>query len=42
MMRQPIFHTFTKDEMADSMLRRWFAKGIASERKDMMKKDLEA
>lgn len=42
MMRQPIFHTFTKDEMADSMLRRWFAKGIASERKDMMKADLEA
>lgn len=42
MMRQPIFHTFTKDEMADSMLRRWFAKGIATERKDMMKKDLEA
>lgn len=42
MMRQPIFHTFTKDEMADSMLRRWFAKGIASERKDMMKTDLEA
>lgn len=42
MMRQPIFHTFTKDEMADSMLRRWFAKGIASERKNMMKKDLEA
>lgn len=42
MMRQPIFHTFTKDEMADSMLRRWFAKGIASERKDMMKESLEA
>lgn len=42
MMRQPIFHTFTKDEMTDSMLRRWFAKGIATERKDMMKEDLEA
>lgn len=42
MMRQPIYHTFTKDEMADSMLRRWFAKGIATERKDMMKEDLEA
>ena len=42
MMRNPIYHIFTKDEMADSMLRRWFAKGIASERKDMMKKDLEA
>lgn len=42
MMRQPIFHTFTKDEMTDSMLRRWFAKGIATERKNMMKEDLEA
>lgn len=42
MMQHPIFHTFTKDEMSDSILRRWFAKGIAAERKDMMKKDLEA
>ena len=42
MMRNPIYHTFTKDEMADSMLRRWFAKGIAAERKDMMKDSLEA
>ena len=42
MMREPIFHFFSKDEMADPMFRRWFAKGIASERKDMMKEDLEA
>lgn len=42
MMSNPILHQFTKDELADMMLKKWFGKGIAEERKSMMKKDIEA
>lgn len=42
MMRQPIFHYFTKDEFSDKMIRKWFAKGIAEERKTMLKETVEA
>ena len=37
MLRNPIFHYFKKDELAESSLRKWFAKGIAEERKEMLK-----
>ena len=42
MMQSPTFHYFTKDALADSMLRKWFAKGIADERKDMLRDAVEA
>lgn len=42
MMQTPTLHYFNKDIMADSMLRKWFAKGIADERKDMLKDMVEA
>lgn len=42
MMRDPIFHYFSKDEFADKMIRKWFAKGIAEERKTMLKDTVEA
>ena len=42
MMQNPIFHYFTKDEMADIMLKKWFGKGIAQERREMLKEDVEA
>jgi len=42
MMQNPIFHYFTKDEMADLMLKKWFGKGIAQERREMLKEDVEA
>ncbi len=42
MMEHPIFHYFTKDELSDVMLKKWFGKGIASERKSMLKEDVEA
>jgi DNA topoisomerase-2 len=42
MMREPIFHYFSKDDLADRMLRKWFAKGIADERKSMLKETVEA
>jgi DNA topoisomerase-2 len=42
MMQNPIFHYFTKDEMADLMLKKWFGKGIAQERREMLKDDIEA
>ena len=42
MMQSPTFHYFSKDALADSMLRKWFAKGIADERKDMLRDAVEA
>jgi len=41
MMQNPIFHYFTKDDIADLSLRSWFGKGNASERKSMLKNDVE-
>lgn len=41
MMQNPIFHYFTKDDIADLSLRSWFGKGNASERKSMLKTDVE-
>lgn len=41
MLQQPIFHYFTKDDLADLSLRSWFGKGNASERKAMLKDDVE-
>ena len=41
MMQNPHLIQFTKDDMADIMLKKWFGKGIASERKDMLKEDVE-
>lgn len=41
MMRNPRLIRFTKDDMADIMLKKWFGKGIASERKSMLKEDVE-
>ncbi len=41
MMQNPIFHYFVKDDLADLSLRSWFGKGNASERKTMLKNDVE-
>lgn len=41
MMQQPVFHYFTKDDIADISLKAWFGKGNASERKSMLKDDVE-
>ena len=42
MMRDPHLMQITKDKMADMMLNKWFGKGIAKERKDMLREDVEA
>lgn len=42
MMRRPIFDVFSKDKMADLMLNKWFGKGVAAERKNMLKEDIES
>jgi DNA topoisomerase-2 len=42
MMQNPILHYYTKDDLAEMMLKKWFAKGDASTRKNMMKEDIEA
>ena len=42
MMRNPHLIQITKDTMADMMLNKWFGKGIAQERKNMLKDDVEA
>lgn len=41
MMQHPIFHYFSKDDLADLSLNRWFGKGNAKERKGMLKDDVE-
>ena len=33
---------FEKDDSSNIMLNKWFGKGIASTRKNMLKKDVEA
>ena len=40
MMQKPTFHFFVKDESADQALNRWFGKGIAKERKEVLKKEV--
>lgn len=41
MMQNPILHYYTKDELADMMLKKWFMKGEAATRKNMLKDDVE-
>lgn len=42
MMQSNHFQYFTKDNISDMMLGKWFGKGIASTRKDMLRDDVEA
>ena len=42
MLAHPILHYYTKDEMSDMMMKKWFGKGIAAERKSMLKDSVEA
>lgn len=42
MMQNPILHYYTKDELADMMLKKWFMKGEAATRKNMLKDDVES
>ena len=36
------FQYFSKDDIADMMINKWFGKGLASTRKDMLKTDVES
>lgn len=40
MMQSPRLVKFTKDDMADMMIKKWFGKGDASIRKEMLKNDI--
>lgn len=40
MMRNSIFHYFKKDELSDMTIKSWFGKGIAKERKEMLKNEI--
>jgi DNA topoisomerase-2 len=42
MMQSNNFMYFKKDDIADGMMNKWFGKNIASVRKDMLKKEVEA
>lgn len=42
MMSSNNFQYFSKDDLAEMMLNKWFGKGIAAVRKDMLKDDVEA
>lgn len=42
MMSSNNFQYFTKDDLAEMMLNKWFGKGIANVRKEMLKEDVEA
>lgn len=42
MMENPHLIRFTKDDLADMMLKKWFGKGEASTRKNMLKEDVES
>ena len=44
MMQNPILHYYTKDELSDTMLKKWFGKGAdaAKIRKNMMKDSVQA
>jgi hypothetical protein len=41
MMKNPHLIQITKDNMTDMMLGKWFGKGIAQERKNMLKDSVE-
>jgi len=41
MMQKPIFHYFTKDELADISLNAWFGKNQSADRRNMLKSDVE-
>ena len=36
MMRNPHYQVYTKDDLSDGILRHWFAKGIAAERRETL------
>ena len=40
MMRNPILHYYTKDDLADMTTKSWFGIGIAKARKDMLKNEV--
>lgn len=40
MMRNSIFHYFRKDDLSDMTIKSWFGKGIAKERKEMLKNEI--
>ena len=40
MMRNSIFHYFKKDDLSDMTIKSWFGKGIAKERKEMLKNEV--
>lgn len=40
MMQQPILHKFKKDEITDITINSWFGKGIAHERKEILKSEV--
>ena len=42
MMLNPYLIKFTKDDMAELMMKKWFGKGEASTRKNLLKEDIEA
>jgi DNA topoisomerase-2 len=42
MMQSNNFEYYTKNEITDTILTKWFGKGIASVRKDMLKENVEA
>ena len=41
MMSNPHLIKFTKDDLADMMIRKWFGKGNADTRKSMLKEEVE-
>ena len=41
MMQNPTFHFFTKDDLSEQTLNRWFGKGIAKTRRDVLKTEVQ-
>ena len=41
MMQHPTFHFFTKDDLSEQTLNRWFGKGIAKTRRDVLKTEVQ-
>lgn len=41
MLQAPVYQYFTKDDLADMSIKSWFGKGIAKERKEMLKSDVQ-
>ena len=42
MMSNPKLIQFSKDDLADMMIKRWFGKGLAEDRKSMLKDIVES